>query len=77
MRVEMRSHDHPPPHVHVHCAGEAALVEILPPRRLLGRLHPRARRLLSKWLKLHEEALLANWTRAQAGLPLRAIAPLP
>ncbi len=41
-----------------------------------GRFPPRALGLITEWLALHQEELLANWERARAREPLIPIAPL-
>ena len=57
--------DHPPPHFHARYAGSEALVTIKDLSILEGALTPRALGLVMEWASLHQNELLAAWTRAQ------------
>ncbi|MBM4000710.1 MAG: DUF4160 domain-containing protein [Planctomycetes bacterium] len=43
---------------------------------LIGNLPRRQRRLVEAWAELHQDELVANWDRLQAGEAPRPIAPL-
>lgn len=74
--IAMYYDDHAPPHFHARYAGRTALFTIDPPGVLAGDLPPRAVGLVAEWCRLHREALLADWERAQRGEPLAPVAPL-
>lgn len=75
--IVMYRNDHWPPHFHALYGEYEARVDL---RRLVvlsGRLPPRSRRLVLRWARLHQVALLANWVRAERGAALVPIEPLP
>jgi hypothetical protein len=43
---------------------------------IAGTLPRRQRRLVEAWAELHQEELMADWDRLQAGRPPRPIEPL-
>ena len=53
-----------------------AAVGLEPIDVIAGGLPRRQRRLVEAWAELHQEELLANWQRLQAGQPPIPIAPL-
>jgi hypothetical protein len=69
--------DHSPPHFHAIYGGSEAQVLIASGEILGGDLPGRAARLVREWAKLHGDELLLNWRKAESGLPLDKIAPLP
>ena len=69
--------DHPPPHFHAICANHEAVIEILTSEIIEGSLPLGAHSLVSQWVALHREELLATWERARALEPLGKIDPLP
>lgn len=68
--------EHRPPHFHVRYGDFEAVVDINDLRVSEGRLPPRARGLVVEWTAQHQAELLRNWDAAEAGKPLRKIAPL-
>jgi hypothetical protein len=74
--IYMHVGDHPPPHFHAEYAGKWGVFAISPPRQMAGALPPRVARLVLEWTRAHVPELLANWSLAQAGGPLRDIEPL-
>lgn len=77
LKVMMFYNDHSPPHVHVD-GGEdyQVVVEILDPE-IPPNIFPKPmRRDVLAWIKRRQTELLANWARAQAGVPLERV-PFP
>lgn len=74
--IQMYVDDHLPAHFHARQAGREVVVAIETLAIIRGRLSPRAHALVVEWAALHADELLADWERAQAGLPLLRIAPL-
>jgi len=74
--IQMYVDDHLPAHFHARQAGREVVVAIETLAIIRGRLSPRAHALVVEWAALHGDELLADWERAQAGLPLLRIAPL-
>ena len=72
----MYYNDHEPPHFHAVYAGRTARIGIRPAVLLDGSLPPRCLGLVTEWATLHQDELLANWTRARAQQPLAHIEPL-
>jgi hypothetical protein len=63
-------------HFHAYYQDEAAVYSIDPIDLIGGSLSQRQRRLVEAWAELHQEELLANWQRLQAGELPEKIAPL-
>lgn len=69
--------DHPPAHFHAIYGEHRAQILIATGEVMSGALPPKERRLVRKWTELHREELLEDWRKAQEGLPLDRIDPLP
>ena len=52
------------------------MVGLDPVELIAGNLPRRQRRLVEAWAELHQEELLADWLRLQAGQPPLPIPPL-
>ncbi len=74
--VYMYWRDHNPPHVHAIYGGDEALMTIADGRVLAGSLPRTAARLVTEWIELRRDELMANWQRAQVPEPLLAVDPL-
>ena len=68
--------DHHPPHFHAKYEGALAVYSIKECRLLVGKLSPRASRLVKEWAKLHEKELMEDWYLAQKDGKLKSIEPL-
>lgn len=64
------------PHFHAEYAGEKATYDILTLETIVGRLHPRAGRMVIEWGLLHQFELRRNWELMRAGQGPRSIDPL-
>ena len=64
------------PHFHAYYQDDVAVVGLDPVEFVAGVLPRRQRRLVEAWAELHQEELLADWGRLQAGQPALPIAPL-
>ena len=64
------------PHFHAYFQNEVAVIGIDPIEIISGSLPRRALRLVEAWAELHQDELLANWERLQAGRPPHSIDPL-
>ena len=64
------------PHFHAYYQDGVAAISLDPIDLIAGDLPRRQRRLVEAWAELHQEELLANWQRLQAGQPPIPIAPL-
>ena len=74
--IRIHNQDHQPPHFHVQYGEYYVRVSIEDSSEMLGRLPPRARRLVREWASLHREELREAWERAQRMEPPGKIAPL-
>ena len=68
--------DHQPPHFHAVYAGEEAAVAIEDGAIIAGQLPRRATKLLTEWINLHRDELLANWRAAVNNEAVFPIDPL-
>jgi len=67
---------HDMPHFHAY-NGEAVRVYSINPVELIGGALPRRQqRMVEAWAELHQDALLEDWARLQAGQLPQPIAPL-
>jgi hypothetical protein len=68
--------DHLPPHFHVRCNGQKALIRISPASLLAGEIPSKVKKLVVEWANLHQAELLDNWELATKNKPLKTIEPL-
>jgi len=67
---------HKKPHIHVQYQDHEAIVGI-PDGKLLGGSMPRAKlKLVSAWIEIHREELMADWRLASQKEPIFKIEPL-
>jgi hypothetical protein len=64
------------PHFHAYNQDDVAVYGLDPLDLVAGSLPRRQRRLVEAWAELHQEELIANWQRLQAGEPPEPIEPL-
>ncbi|MBZ0273992.1 DUF4160 domain-containing protein [bacterium] len=76
MTVFMNARDHNPPHFHVTYGGDEFCFTISPVGVLEGRPPKRVRALIFEWARLHENEIMANWTRLRHGENTNWIEPL-
>jgi Domain of unknown function (DUF4160) len=78
IRMHFDEEPHPGrPHFHAEYAGVEASFDIETLEPIVGRLPPRANRLVLRWGGLHQEELCLNWQRARLKESLVPIDPLP
>jgi len=74
--VRMFYNDHEPPHFHAEHQGIQGKFDFSG-EMVAGAIESRtALRLIREWASLHRSELDQNWRLAEAGQPLRQIAPL-
>ena len=64
------------PHFHAYYQDEVAVIGLDPVDLIAGSLPRRQRRLVEAWAELHQEELVTDWARLQAGQAALPIAPL-
>jgi Domain of unknown function (DUF4160) len=74
--IKIYFNDHAPPHFHVEHGEHEAVIAIQTLEVLRGKLSSRAHVMVLEWASMHRHELMQDWNRAQAGKPLRKIAPL-
>ena len=67
--------DHEPPHFHAKYGVYEAIIS-LPDGQFFGEFPKTAKRLVKKWLKIHQQELLSDWELARSRKALQKIAPL-
>jgi uncharacterized protein DUF4160 len=67
---------HHRPHFHAYYQDGVAIYSIDMIELIAGALPRRHHRLVEAWAELHQDELLANWERLQAGRPPVKIDPL-
>ncbi len=73
--ITINYQEHLPPHFHARYAEHHAAM-LMSGRILAGSLPPRALALIRLWAVLHQDALVEDWERARAHLPMAPIPPL-
>ena len=68
--------EHNTPHIHVEYQEYQAVVSILEGEILSGELPKNKLRLLSAWIEIHKDEILANWKLAVSGEQIFKIEPL-
>lgn len=67
---------HHTPHFHAYYQDGVAVYGINPVELISGELPKRQQRLIEAWAELHQDALIEDWRRLQAGQLPQPIAPL-
>ena len=67
---------HSTPHFHAYYQEHVAVFGIEPVELLAGSLPQRQRRLVEAWTELHQQVLMEDWERLQAGRLPVSIPPL-
>ncbi|MYN08931.1 DUF4160 domain-containing protein [Massilia sp. FT127W] len=67
---------HNEPHIHVQHQEKHSVILIPSGRLIDGKLETKRLGQLQKWIKLHEQELMKNWTHAVKGEQIFPIAPL-
>ncbi len=67
---------HHTPHFHAYYQNDVAIYGIDPVELISGTLPLRQQRLVEAWAELHQDELLADWRRLQAGQRPLPIEPL-
>ena len=75
MVMVMFYRDHSPPHFHAYY-GDYQVTIGIEDGKVVGEIPARALRLIDEWRTLHQGELLENWSRMEAGEPLKGIQPL-
>jgi len=76
IRMYMGIKDHNPPHIHAYYQNSRSTFNIKTGDKIDGKLPQDKEKLVSAWIILHKDELLANWNLAQNGeLPYK-IEPL-
>jgi hypothetical protein len=68
--------EHHQPHFHAYYQDAVAIYGIDPVDLIAGGLPKRQQRMVEAWAELHQQELLDDWQRLQAGQVPRPIAPL-
>ena len=72
IRMYLGKKDHNPPHIHAYYQNKKATFYIKTGDKMQGELPLDKEKLVSAWIILHKEELLANWDLAQNGeLPFK------
>ena len=67
---------HQEPHFHAYYQDEAAVFSLEPIELIAGSLPRRQQRFVEAWAELHQDELVADWRRLQAGQRPLPIEPL-
>ncbi|HVT28781.1 MAG TPA: DUF4160 domain-containing protein [Lacipirellulaceae bacterium] len=77
MRMYMEaSAPHHTPRFHAYYQDDVGVFGLASIELIAGSLPRRQRRLVEAWAELHQDELLADWERLQAGEPPEPIEPL-
>jgi hypothetical protein len=68
--------EHNPPHIHALYQGLEAVYDIRTAEKIKGDMPSNQSKLISAWIVLHEEELMADWELAQSNESIYKIRPL-
>lgn len=75
VKIYLYYRDHNPPHFHVLCDNDEALISIETLELITGSMPKNKLRDVIKWASLHQEELLEDWNLARLNMKLKQIAP--
>ena len=76
IRMYLGNKEHNPPHIHAFFQGDKAIFDIKTAEKTEGSIPSDKEKLISAWIILHKDELLANWELAQNGELPYSIEPL-
>ncbi|MEI6386785.1 MAG: DUF4160 domain-containing protein [Spirochaetota bacterium] len=76
IRMHSGQREHPPAHFHASYGEHGAIFDILSGELIEGTMPLRQCRLISAWVEIRRDELLADWSLAQAQDALFTIDPL-
>jgi hypothetical protein len=71
--IRMYHDEHPPPHFQASYQGFTAFVAISDGEMVHGTVPKKAARLVKQWAPDYQDALMANWARGEALMPMELI----
>jgi len=76
IRMYYAPKEHNPPHIHVYYQDMTAVINIQDGNLMSGKLPLKQMRLVSAWIEIHQDELLADWELCQNGEKPFSIEPL-
>jgi len=76
IRMYLGKNEHNPPHIHAIYQGAKATFDIRTGEKIESNMPKDKEKLVTEWIILHKEELLANWELAQKGVLPNSIEPL-
>jgi hypothetical protein len=76
IRMYYAPKEHNPPHIHVYYQNLSAVINIIDGNLMGGDLPVKQMKLVSAWIEIHREELLADWNLCQNGEKPYSIEPL-
>ena len=76
IRMYYAPKEHNPPHIHIYYQDFRGVVDISDCNLTKGNMPLKQLRLVSAWIELHREELMADWNLCQNGQKPFAIEPL-
>ncbi|OFX27425.1 MAG: hypothetical protein A2033_03185 [Bacteroidetes bacterium GWA2_31_9] len=76
IRMYYAPKEHNPPHIHVYYQDFKAVINISDCDLIEGKLPPKQIRLVSAWIEIHKDELMADWQLCQNGEKPFSIEPL-
>ena len=67
---------HNTPHIHVHYQDDSAIIELPNGSIIEGKLPKAKQKLVTAWIEIHKDELMADWNLALNGEPVFRIDPL-
>ena len=67
---------HNMPHIHAHYQDDSAIIELPSGSIIEGKLPKAKQKLVTAWIEIHKDELMADWNLALNGEPVFKIDPL-
>lgn len=76
IRMYYAPKEHNPPHIHVYYQDFIAIINIIDCELMDGKLPSKQNRLVTAWIEIHKDELMADWELCQNGEKPFSIEPL-
>ncbi|GHT02647.1 hypothetical protein FACS1894139_01230 [Planctomycetales bacterium] len=76
IRMRLGKNEHNPPHIHAYYQDDSAVFDLRTGEMTEGEMPNKQRKVVSAWVLLRQDELLADWELAQSGEEPYKIEPL-
>ena len=74
--IYLNTGDHNPPHIHADYSGKEGVFEIESGQMIKGNLPLKVKKMVQKWIQIHQIELIEDWNNAKFGGKIFKLTPL-